>query len=329
MKKNRDSFSRIAYNYFSKKWFLLSFVAVAPLIIELITSFFMNDKNEKIILGIDIFFIIIVLVASIVRNLAINYDERKKIGTTNYYNAMVDVMNQNKTEQMEILLEIIDKEEYLNEAKKYFTPYNNSSSRLNPIKQIKNYCDNTRKILSETFDIDVNDIIISIFFRNVIDNHNCTEWDVLYSTYNLNDVYSYNIPKVNNSSFNQVQDSPGKIFFENKKKAYIDFKYIQSEEEAHKGFDDLSGTIYCHNISIMLNGKMILPVVICISSINQDLCYEDDVLAKNRALKLFKIIEVNIQYEITRMIFYKHTGLSKTLGGLKKKRDKNQKGKKE
>lgn len=78
---------------------------------------------------------------------------------------MVEVMNQNKTEQMEILLEIIDKEEYINEATKYFTPYNNSSSRLNPIKQIKNYCDNIRKILSETFDIDENDIIISIFLK--------------------------------------------------------------------------------------------------------------------------------------------------------------------
>ena len=72
----------------------------------------------------------------------------------------------------------------------------------------------------------------------------------------------------------------------------------------------------------MLNGKEVLPLVICISSINQDLCYEEDVLAKNRALKLFKTIEVNIQYEITRMIFYKHTGLSETLGGIKKKRNK-------
>lgn len=78
MKKNKDSFSRIVYNYLSKKWLLLSFVAIAPLIFELITSFFLNDKNEKIILGTDIFLIIIVLLASIVRNLAINYDERKK-----------------------------------------------------------------------------------------------------------------------------------------------------------------------------------------------------------------------------------------------------------
>ena len=153
-------------------------------------------------------------------------------------------------------------------------------------------------------------------YKNIVDYGNDVDWDVLYSTYNVNDISSSSIKRNSNSSFNQVKDKSDALFFMNKKNAYLEFHYMQTEMEEREGLDHLDGTIYCHNISITnKTGTIILPLVICIASLKAPLCNDVDYYARKKAEKLFSIIEENIRYEVATMLLYGQMGMSNLFHG--------------
>lgn len=310
-----DSITRKIYQYMAKNWIVASSIVAIPFVIDYVCLFKMNDDNKR---AISIFIGILMFIAilfTVVRNMAIKYDERKRTLTSEYYNGLVNVMTLNTVERMETILEIFDSEEYKDKfksaCKTEHNPFDNPSSRLNPYKHIKEYCHNAQIVIRDSFGASQDDIVISILYRNTIDeNVDDKKWRVLYSTYNVMDITPNSIVSNSNSSFNQVKDKPGKIFFKSKCNAYNEFHYMQTEQEELTG---LLGTIYCHNISIMRGERILLPLVINIASFNAPLCEENDEFAIIKAKKLFDIIEENIRYEVIKMILHKQMGLREFL----------------
>lgn len=310
-----DSLTRKLYQFMANNWIVATLIVAIPMIIDFICLFLLDKDNKIMICFVVIVLMVIVIIFTWIRNMAINYDERKRKLTSEYYNGLVDMITLNLNERMETILEIIDNEEYKDEFKDQtdlpHNPFNNQSSRLNPYKHIREYCHSAQNVIRDAFDASQDDIVVSILYRNTIDEDaNSDEWNVLYSTYNVIDISPNSIIKNSNSSFNQVKDKPGKMYFKTKANAYEEFHYMQAECEEKIG---LLGTIYCHNISLMNKDEVIMPLVINISSFYAPFCDDDDEYAREKAKKLFDILEEHIRYEVTKMILHKQMGLRKSM----------------
>ena len=188
MNDREDSFTRKIYQYMAKNWLIATSIITIPFIVDFIVIFFLNENNKRIIMIIIAILMIFVIIFTSIRNLAIKYDERKRDLTSEYYNGLVDMMSLNLTNRMETILEIIDNKEYKNklriDCKKEHNPFDNPSSRLNPHKHIKEYCHNAQDVIRKAFGASPDDIVISILYRNTIDEGvNENKWRILYSSY--------------------------------------------------------------------------------------------------------------------------------------------------
>lgn len=190
-------------------------------------------------------------------------------------------------------------------------PFNNDGSRVNPYTRIRSYCGDAKSILSKHFDAPENDIGISIYVKNIIDNPE-SDWKFLFQTNVSNqDLNARDVVNNRESTFHVVKDDVGTVYFKEKTNANKEGHYIMTSYERTNG---LKGNVYCENISIVdSNNNILLPLVFCVTTYNSHICSDKDYFAVEKAKKFLSKVGIEVKYEIANLLLYYHMGFRERL----------------
>ena len=198
---------------------------------------------------------------------------------------------------------IIEDEKYSNEFNLSKSPLSNRTSRLNSVYKLNLIVKRSVTFLARKFGCDENSVNMCIIYQK----DPSSEWEILCKK-NLTD-NELNLKKLmesEDSTFNTVLQSPEKEeFIIDKNIAHSEGKYIKSQFEKD---NQATGSIYCKNLSIYINGQRVKGFVLSIETTENAFCDEDD-FCKNLCLKMFHTIESSIKNELINLCLMEYIGL--------------------
>lgn len=307
---DRPSAFRTIFNFFLRNWIVSSIISVVPIVISAVIDLWLPQVLPigwraclTILLLISIFF-------TIVKNICTSVDAKKRANADTYYQSLTQTNMGTTGTIIERTIEVVSREEYKNIVLNPLDPFNNDGSRVNPFTRIGLFCSDAKTILSRHFDAPENDIGISIYVKNIIDEKDAN-WKFLYQTNVSKDLNARDVSDNPESTFNIVKDQVGTNYFKEKKNAYTERHYIPTENERRNG---IRGNIYCENISIVdSNNNVLLPLIFCVTTYESRICSDKDYFAVEKAKKLLSKVGLDVKYEIANLLLYYHMGFRKNL----------------
>lgn len=307
----KQSVFRKIFNFFLQNWVVSSIISVIPILISMVIDLWLPDvMTAKWKIGLTIVLMVSVCF-TVIKNICTSIDDKKRRNADNYYQSLTQRNVGTTGNIIEGIIEVVSKGEYKNIVPKPLAPFNNDGSRVNPYTRIRSYCGDAKSILSKHFDAAENDIGISIYVKNIIDNPE-SDWKFLYQTNVSNqDLNAGDVVNNRESTFQVVKDDVGTVYFREKRNANKEGHYIMTSYERSNG---LKGNVYCENISIVdSNNNILLPLVFCVTTYNSRICSDKDYFAVEKAKKLLSKVGIEVKYEIVNLLLYYHMGFRERL----------------
>ena len=314
-KKAEISIQRRIYNFSLKWWFFSSIIALIPSWYSLFIQFF--GRNWNIIaqdgtmkLGWVAFTVVLMLFSALfifLRFYADRYNQKMNINAAKMYRTFIKSSESANIDRRKSFLDVIQSGNYKKIAKNALAPYDNPSSRLNPLMVIQKKIENARALLVNLFGIDSTCIGISIFFTD-----RRGKWKYLRTILASGHDDNYTTFITSSTSAFSVALECGKVFYPDKRTALKEKCYMldKTENQLKQAGKEVIGSIFCEDISIELDDKKLLPAVFCVNTYGKQVCPENDDPAIRKVEDLFSWIESDIMLELARLCVYEHIGIS-------------------
>lgn len=308
----KDSLIRKLFNFFLKNWIISSIISVIPILVSVIVDFWLPIDCPSWCKYLLTGFVAVSVLFTVIKNKCTSVDDNKRQKADKYFQSLTQRNIGTTGNLIEDVVNVIIEKKYNNIVNVPIAPFCNDHSRISPYSKIKRYCDDVITILAKHFDATEDDIGISIYIKNTIDNGPSARWEFLYhNSVITQDLSAASISQNAHSAFFVVQDSPGSIYFKEKKNALIEKHYVKTTNEES---GDVTGNIYCENISLVDGEhKVLLPIIFCVTTYRTRICSDKDYFAVEKAEKLLSKIGVDIKYEIAQLLLFKSMGIREKL----------------
>jgi len=263
--KNSVSKSRRLYDFFTKKWYLSAILFTFSSNWFILLQFFgkkwgiLNDSGELEIHGIiiSIALVLLTFIFTIIKTLADVKNEEGKLRGQLILKQLLQEINISKSMKLD---------KFINYAAN--TKVGEFFDVLTPEQQIKELTNSLLTTISSLFGIEKNNIGISI-----IHNHE-NKWEWIH-TWNINN--DLNIDQLTSNShtslYQVISGIAPFIFWADKKDGIKEQKYMSGEIDKT---NNNAGSIYCTDISVRKDERIILQAAITLTTYNQVLCLPND-----------------------------------------------------
>jgi len=263
--KTVTSKSRRLYDFFLKKWYLSALMFTLSSHWFILLQFFgkkwdiINDSGELKIFGIiiSVVFVLLTFAFTIIKTLADVKNENGKFRGQMMLNQLLEEINASKVIKLSKYIEYI--------ANTNAGEFINS---ITPDQHIKDLCNNLQNTINNLFGIDKSKIGISIVY-NIND-----KWEWLHKLNVDDDLSITQLTTNSNTSLYQIISGRAHvIFWADKKEGIAQQQFVASELDK---INNSAGSIYCADISIKKDEKIILQAVLTLTTYDQMLCLPND-----------------------------------------------------
>jgi len=238
------------------------------------------------------------------KNWADKLDDLKRKNASEIYHELLVGFSTTKMERINQMCNLIIGNKYKLSNTRGSLQFGDTS-RANPKSYLNIMLTNFVQVLATLYGTSTDDVGISLA---VMEDD---KWHILCSSGISKDLPISIVANDPKSTFFEVKDFVGLYrLYLCKDVAYKNGHYMPNAAERNFNKDNLSGSIYCANISLTSDDQNFLyPAVLTVTTYKSKLCLESDTYAVEKVLELFRFVENEIKDKLLDYYFYKHIGI--------------------